>query len=86
MLKLMIIIIAVIGLIVIVLLIGRLKLSLQFNKEVKLLFSQSKSISDRRFSYEQLAALPEPVQRYFKHVLKNGQPYISYVRITRWTI
>ena len=66
MLKLMIIIIAVIGLIVIVLLIGRLKLSMQFNKEVKLLFSQSKSISDSRFSYEQLVALPEPVQRYFR--------------------
>jgi hypothetical protein len=25
--------------------------------------------------------LPAPVQRYFKHVLKDGQPYISYVRL-----
>jgi hypothetical protein len=25
--------------------------------------------------------LPEPVQEYFKHVLKEGQPYISYASI-----
>jgi hypothetical protein len=49
---------------------------------VKLLFSQSTSISKRRFFYEQLTGLPEPVQRYFKHVLKEGEPYISYARIT----
>lgn len=29
-----------------------------------------------------LLELPEPVKRYFNHVLKNGQPYISYARLT----
>ena len=33
-------------------------------------------------SYKAIADLPEPVQRYFKHVLKDGQPYSSYVRLT----
>lgn len=78
----MIIILSIIGLIAIVLLIGRVKLSTQFSKEVKLLFSQSKSISYNTFSYQQLTGLPEPVQRYFKHILKDGQRYISYARIT----
>ncbi len=26
--------------------------------------------------------MPEPVQRYFNYALKEGQPYISYARIT----
>jgi hypothetical protein len=77
----MIIILGTIGLITIVLLIGKITLSMQFAKEVKMLFSQSKTISDRAFRYEQLTGLPEPVQRYFKHVLKVGQPYLSYARI-----
>ncbi len=43
---------------------------IQFNKEVNELYSQSKNISKIKFSYEQLSGLPEPVQIYFKHVLK----------------
>jgi len=60
---------------------GRIGLSIAFSGEVKQLFDQSKNISDRRFSFSQLSSLPEPVQLYFKHVLKDGQPYISYVRL-----
>ena len=74
----MIIIISFIGLLVLILILGRINLSFQFNKEVKELFSQSKNISEKIFNYKQLIELPEPVQRYFKHVLKDGQPYISY--------
>ena len=65
-----------------ILLSGRINLSIQFNKEVKKLFSQSKNISHTTFQYKQLIGLPEPVQRYFKHLLKEGQPYISSARIT----
>ncbi len=60
---------------------GKINLSIKFNSQVKELFSQSKNISNKKFSYEQLEGLPEPVQRYFKHILKDGQPYISYARI-----
>ena len=78
----MIITLTIIGFVIIILLSGRINLSIQFNKEVKELFSQSKNISKKTFSYEQLSGLPEPVQKYFKHVLKDGQPYISYARLT----
>jgi hypothetical protein len=46
------------------------------------LFSLSKNISEKTFHYSQLLGLPAPVQRYFKHVLVDGQPYVSYARIT----
>lgn len=59
---------------------GNINLSAKFGKQVKELFTQSKSLS-QSFNKSQLDTLPEPVQRYFNHVLKNGQPYISYVRI-----
>jgi hypothetical protein len=78
----MVIIISLIGLLVMILIIGRINLSFQFNKEVKQLFSKAKSISEKIFSQNQLLDLPEPVQRYFRRVLKDGQPYISYARIT----
>jgi hypothetical protein len=61
---------------------GKLYRSFQFKNEVEELFSQSNNISAKLFKYEQLSGLPEPVQRYFRHVLKDGQPYISYVRLT----
>jgi hypothetical protein len=72
----------ILGLLISTLVIGKINLSIQFKNEVKELFSLSKNISGKKFSYTQLHGLPEPVQRYFKHVLKEGQPYISYAAIT----
>jgi hypothetical protein len=69
------------GLVIVGWIIGRVASSLQFNKEVQTLFSHSGNISGSTFQYSQLTNLPEPVQRYFKHVLKEEQPYISYVRL-----
>jgi hypothetical protein len=69
------------GILILVLIAGKYRLSIQFKKEVHELFGDSKNISSRTFSYAQISGLPEPVQRYFKRVLQNGQPYISYVRI-----
>ena len=77
----MIIIISTIGLFVAILVIGKINLSVQFSKEVKALFAQSKNISRQTFQSQQLNGLPEPVQRYFKYALKDGQPYISYASI-----
>jgi hypothetical protein len=77
----MIIIFLILGLLLLVLLIGKINLSLKFRKQVKELFAQSKSISGQKFHKNQLDNLPEPVQRYFNHIFKNGQPYISYARI-----
>lgn len=73
---------AIIGVLLLVLAAGKINASIHFKKEVKHLFVQSPKISGKRFSYSQLTGLPQPVQRYFKHVLKEGQPYISYARLT----
>jgi len=73
--------IAIVALIAVALTIGKINSNIQFNQEVKNLFVQSENISDKKFSYKQLVDLPEPVQRYFKYVLKEGQPYISYARL-----
>jgi hypothetical protein len=55
--------------------------SKQVSKEIEALFANSDDISDTAFTFEQLSDLPEPVQRYFKYSLKEGQPYISYARL-----
>lgn len=76
----MIITFFILGLILIFLL-RRIQASILFRKEVKTLFSQSRNISTQVFRKDQLEELPEPVQRYFNLVLKEGQPYLSYARI-----
>lgn len=78
----MLITLYILGTLVSIFLIGKANLSFQFKKQVKTLFSESKPIVGKTFSYGQLDSLPEPVQRYFKLVLKAGQPYISYARFT----
>jgi hypothetical protein len=77
----MIITLTIAGLILLTLIIGKINLSIKFGRQVKELFAQSKSISGQTFHKKQLDSLPEPVQRYFNHILKEGQPYISYARI-----
>ena len=44
------------------------------SKRVEKMFEDSEEFSDRRFSYEQIDTLPEPVKKYFKKVLAEGQP------------
>lgn len=78
----MIISLSITGVVLLALLIGKLALSLQFNKQVAELFLQSPHPTKKFFSQVQLSGLPEPVQRYFNHVLKEGQPYINYASIT----
>ena len=77
----MLILVVIIFALLTLLIIGRVNLSMRFNKSVQHLFSIAKPLSGKRFTYAQLTGLPNPVQRYFKHVLKDGQPYISYVSL-----
>ncbi|MES2267544.1 MAG: DUF6544 family protein [Bacteroidota bacterium] len=72
---------SIFAIIILGLLAGKIYMSRQFHQEVAILFKGSKPVSSRPFSYGQLADLPEPVRRYFKLVLKDGQPYISCARI-----
>nr|WP_294941784.1 DUF6544 family protein [uncultured Mucilaginibacter sp.] len=60
---------------------AKVRAGLQFTKQVNKLFALSPALPKKVFRYEQLNGLPAPVQRYFKHVLKEGQPYINYVRL-----
>ena len=80
--KLIILIISIFGLIFIIFIIGKINLSIRFNKQVDELFSQTTGSSGKSFRQEQINGLPEPVQRYFRHVLKEGQPFINYIRFS----
>ncbi len=77
----MAIVFSILGLILLTFIIGKINLSMKFRNQVKELFALSKNISEQKFCKGQLDSLPEPVQRYFNHILKDGQPYISYARI-----
>ena len=80
--SMMLIGVAIIGVSLLLLpLVGKASLNSNFKKDVSKLFSLSGDISEKTFSYKQLEGLPEPVQRYFRYALKEGQPYISYVRL-----
>ncbi|UZJ64594.1 hypothetical protein OKW96_19980 [Sphingobacterium sp. KU25419] len=74
-------IIMIIGTLILVLLFGKIILRFKFNKQIKILYENSENISDQRYDSSTLNDLPTPVQRYFKLVLKDRQPYISSVRL-----
>jgi len=67
--------------IVLVLVIGKIILRFNFKEQIKILYQNTENISGQRYESSSLNDLPEPVQRYFKLVLKDGQPYISSVRL-----
>jgi hypothetical protein len=71
----------IVGLLTLVYFMANINLSRQFHRQVAALFADSTKIT-RTYRSEQLRGLPDPVQRYFQYVLKDGQPYISYARIT----
>jgi hypothetical protein len=80
--KMMIIAFSILGLLLLAFIIGKINLSIKFRKQVKELFTLSKNISNKHFYKSQLDNLPKPVKLYFNHILKEGQPFISYARIT----
>lgn len=74
----------IIGLIVLVILsvlaVGVLMNEASINKDIENLF-QGEYDNQLIYSEEILQDLPTPVQRYFKNVLTDGQPYIQSVRL-----
>jgi hypothetical protein len=77
----MILLIIIIGIVLLVILLGKITMSLKFKNQVKVLYANALNISDKNYTTSQLNGLPEPVQRYFRYVLKEGTPYISSVRL-----
>lgn len=77
----MLILLSILGLLAVIFFAAKRRVTNQFQKEVHSLFSRSANISNQTFQSWQIQNLPEPVQRYFKYTLKEGQPYVSYVRL-----
>lgn len=77
----MTIFLSIIGTISLILIIANLVYTHNLKQEINTLFTDSIQIIDKKFTYAQLENLPDPVQRYFKNVLKENQPYISFVRL-----
>ncbi|MBW8523756.1 hypothetical protein K0U91_00770 [Chryseobacterium chendengshani] len=76
-----IILLIIIGTLLLVLLLGKVIMRLKFQKQVAVLYVNTKNVSDQIYHSNLLKGLPEPVLRYFKLVLKDGQPYISVIRL-----
>ncbi len=60
---------------------GRWFLARQIRHDVADLFSTAENSPGQTYYPAQLVGLPGPVQRYFRHVLKPGQPYLQTVRL-----
>lgn len=66
----------ILALIVLIIIAGRSIQTASFDDQVKQVLSAYRP-SKKVFTGKDLDDLPEPVQRYFRHVLKENQPYIS---------
>ena len=66
---------------VVALLAGRWLVARQSRRDVADLFLSASTDPVKHYDPSQLVGLPAPVQRYFRHVLKPGQPYVRAVRL-----
>lgn len=62
-----------------ILLAGRKRGDKEAREEIDRLRSLAMDLSAKTYRESQIIGLPDPVQRYFRHVLKEGQPYVSSV-------
>ncbi|MBC7447441.1 MAG: hypothetical protein H7330_05225 [Hymenobacteraceae bacterium] len=62
-------------------LLGRWLVARAVRGEVEKLFADPAAAPANVYQPEQLAGLPPPVQRYFRRVLRPGQPYLRSVRL-----
>ncbi|QDA61061.1 DUF6544 family protein [Hymenobacter jejuensis] len=60
---------------------GRKAAARRLRRDVERLFAQLTDVSTRIYHESQLEGLPAPVQRYFRHVLRDGQPYLRGLRL-----
>jgi hypothetical protein len=77
----MILSLIIIGVVFLAILLGKILMFLKFKNQIKVLYQNALNVSDKIYTINQLKGLPEPVQRYFNYVLKDGTPYISLVRL-----
>ncbi|AMJ65981.1 DUF6544 family protein [Hymenobacter sp. PAMC 26628] len=53
----------------------------RLRRDATWLFAQAADAPGQTYHEAQLAGLPAPVQRYFRHVLREGQPYLRGLRL-----
>ena len=58
---------------------GKWQTKNQTKEEIRNLRRCMADMSSKVYDEDQLHGLPEPVQRYFRYALKDGQPYVSSV-------
>ncbi|MBC6605890.1 hypothetical protein H8B13_03580 [Hymenobacter sp. BT188] len=61
--------------------VGRALVGRQLRQDARRLLRTSTDVTSSIYRETQLADLPAPVQRYFRHVLHEGQPYLRSVRL-----
>lgn len=67
--------------VVVAFIVMKVAFTMKYRQQINMLFSQSPEITGKYYRYEEWKDLPAPVRRYFKYAMKEGQPFISYVRI-----
>ncbi|MFB6080239.1 MAG: DUF6544 family protein [Haloferacaceae archaeon] len=66
---------------VVAVVLGRRRVDRAVERRVDDLLAAADSPADRRFTRDDLAALPAPVRRYLSHVLTDGRPRVRTVRL-----
>jgi len=79
--KILLILGIVIVIIVLFVAISRSIFDKKITKEINLLARDGRKAQSKTFSFNDIEGLPEPVQRYFKYALKDGQEHIKFVRL-----
>lgn len=79
--KILLILGIVIVIIILFITISKILFDKKVTKEIDILTEDGSKIQYKTFSLKDLEGLPEPVQRYFKYALRDGQEYIKFVRL-----
>jgi len=79
--KLLLILGVVIVIIILFITISKFLFDKKVTKEVGMLTEEGSKAQSKTFSFNDLEGLPEPVQRYFKYTLRDGQEHIRFVRL-----
>lgn len=79
--KLLLILGVVIVIIILFITISKILVDKMVTKEIDILTEDGSKTQSKTFSFNDLEGLPEPVQRYFKYALKDGQEHIKFVRL-----
>jgi len=78
-------ILLILGIIIIIFIlfitISRIIFDKKVTKEIDILTEEGSKAQSKTFSFNDLERLPEPVQRYFKYTLRDGQEHIKFVRL-----